>query len=70
MNGIQIEHILNLLEDKSPVDRLAIRREVTAYLQANMHEAVRALTANGEITIPTKHGDIRVTEADLNLIAA
>jgi hypothetical protein len=70
VNGIQIEHILNLIEDKSAYNREAIRREVTAYLKGNMARVVDSLAATGETVIPTSYGGMKLTKADLKLVAA
>lgn len=71
MNGVQIEHILHLLEEKS-VDRNRpmLRREVVAYLENHIAEVARRLVEVGEVTIPTSFGGIRLTMADLQLAAA
>lgn len=70
MNGIQIEHILNLIEEKSAFNRDAIRREVTAYLRDNMAAVVDTLATKGEAVIPTSYGGMKLTKADLDLVAA
>ncbi len=71
MNGVQIEHILNLLEEKSADrNRPMLRREVVTYLESHMAEVAGRLVESGEVTIPTSFGGIRLTKADLELVAA
>jgi hypothetical protein len=70
MNGIQIEHILNLIEDKTAFNREAIRREVATYLRTYMADVVNSLATSGEVIIPTTYGGMKLTKADLNLVAA
>lgn len=70
MNGIQIEHILNVVEDRSAYNRAAIRREVGDYLRANMGTVVADLSAHGKITIKTTYGDIDLSKADLESVTA
>jgi hypothetical protein len=70
MNGVQIEHILNLIEDKSAYNREGIRREVAAYLTTNMTVVVDSLADKGEAIIPTTYGGLKLTKADLDLVAA
>jgi hypothetical protein len=71
MNGVQIEHILYLLEEKSAAkNRPMLRREVVVYLEKHITEVARRLVEVGEVTIPTSFGGIRLTTADLELAAA
>jgi hypothetical protein len=70
MNGIQIENILNLIEDKSAFSRQAIRREVAVYLEMNMPIVVNNLATTGEFVIPTSYGGLKLTKADLDLVSA
>ena len=70
MNGIQIEHLLNIVDDKSASNRSLIRREAAEYLKQNMESIVRRLSDTGEALIPTSNGAIRLTVADLEQAAA
>ena len=70
MNGIQIEHILNLVEESSAFNRQFIRREVADYLRTNMQVVVDALATKGETVIPTSYGGIKLTTEDLDLAIA
>lgn len=70
MNGIQIEHILNVVEDRSAYNRAAIRREVGEYLRANIDTVVAALASSGKITIKTSYGDIDLTKTELESVTA
>lgn len=71
MNGIQIEHILNLIEDKAESNRYSIRREVTDYLKdkTHMRAVVQELAEKGQVAIPTTYGGIMLTTEDLKLAA-
>jgi hypothetical protein len=71
MNGIQIEHILNLIEDKAESNRYSIRREVTDYLknETNMRDVAKELAEKGQVVIPTTYGGITLTTEDLKLAA-
>ena len=71
MNGVQIEHILYLLEQKSAdKNRPMIRRELVEYLESHMDEVATRVANKGEMTIPTSLGGIKLTLADLELAAA
>jgi hypothetical protein len=70
MNGIQIEHILNLIEDKTAANRNIIRREVAEYLKLNMREVANAIALSGQVVIPTTYGGIKLTTEDLHLAVA
>ena len=70
MNGIQAEQILNLIEDKSAYNRETIRREVAIYLESKMATVVDSLASTGEAVIPTSYGELILTKADLDLVAA
>jgi hypothetical protein len=52
MNGIQIEHILRLIEEKSVTNRESIRREAAAYLREHMMTVLNSLAHTGETVIP------------------
>jgi hypothetical protein len=70
MNGIQIEHILNLIEDKTENNRHTIRREVAEYLKLHMQEVADGLASDGQVVIPTSYGSIRLRTEDLRLAVA
>jgi len=70
MNGIQIEHVLNVIEDKSASNRGTIRREAAVYLRDNIVDVVNNLASDGETIIPTSYGGLKLTKADLELVTA
>jgi hypothetical protein len=71
MGGIQIEHMLSLLDDKlTAKDRELMRTEVAVYINKNMDSVVSSLAEGGAAVIPTSNGNIRLTKADLELVAA
>ena len=69
MNGIQIEHILNVIEEKSDQNRAVVRQEIAAYLQEHMQDVAKDIAINGVALIPTTLGEIEITMKDLNLLA-
>ncbi len=67
MNGIQIEHILNVVEQKSAQNRLLVRREVLSFLAQNEALILDQLAKLGEVSIPTSYGSVKLTTEDLAL---
>jgi DNA topoisomerase VI subunit B len=71
MNGIQIQHVLSLLEEKSAYkNRILLRQELVKYLELHMDDVAKDLTTKGEATIPTSLGGIKLTTKDLEMVAA
>lgn len=71
MNGIQIQHVLSLLEEKSAYkNRILLREELVKYLELHMNDVAKDLATNGETTIPTSLGGIKLTTKDLEMVAA
>jgi hypothetical protein len=72
MTGLQVEHILNLIEEKTAASRHQIRRQVAAYLRDadNMRHVVQTLADEGEVEIPTDYGPIKLTKEELELAVA
>ncbi len=67
MNGIQIEHILDVVEQKSAQNRLLVRREVLSFLAQNEASILDQLAKLGEASIPTSYGSVKLTTEDLAL---
>ncbi len=70
MNGLQIEHILDLIEQKSRQNRPLVRREISGYLRGHEEVILDQLAKYGEASIPTTFGSIKLTTEDLALAAA
>lgn len=70
MNGIQIEHLLNLIEDQASSSRPYVRRELAEFINDHKAEIVEELARYGETSIPTSYGAIRLTREDLTLAVA
>ncbi|WP_158821067.1 hypothetical protein [Granulicella sp. S156] len=69
MNGIQIEHILNVIEEKSDQNRAVVRQEIAIYLREHMQDVANDIASKGVARIPTTLGEIEITMKDLNLLA-
>lgn len=70
MNGIQIEHVLNLIDDNIVRNRQQIRHEVLSYLEQHPDDIAKKLAEDGQILIPTSYGKIKLTTEDLKMVAA
>ena len=70
MNGLQIEHILDLIEQNSARNRPLLRQEISGYLVENEETILTQLARFGEASIPTTFGSIKLTRDDLALVAA
>jgi len=65
MGGLQIEHLLNLMEANSAFDADKARHDVLDYLNGHMAIVVAQLEEKGEAVIQTPSGTFRLTTEDL-----
>lgn len=70
MDSTQIDHLLNLIEEKSASQRIAARHEAAVYIQRHMSDIAERLEKKGSVTIPTSYGDVTLTAEDVGLTVA
>ena len=70
MDSTQIDHLLNLIEEKGASQRVAARDEAAIYIRLHMNEVADQLESRGSALIPTSYGDVVLTSEDVGLTAA
>jgi hypothetical protein len=65
MNGLQIEHLLNLMEENAPFDQEKARGELAEYLTNHTADVAADLQKHGEAVIRTPSGTFWLTKEDL-----
>lgn len=65
MNGIQIEHLLDLIDSNIQASMELVRPQILKYLTDNGDELARQIAEKGFGEIPTSAGVVRVTQEDL-----
>jgi len=70
MNSTQIDHLLNLIEEKSTANSSEAWHEAAVYIQNHMDEVADELQTRGMVSIPTKFGEVNLSSADLGMAAA
>jgi len=62
---LQIENLLKLMEESSPLDKDQARREIASYLTSHIADVAKELEEKGETVIRTSSGSFRLTKDDL-----
>jgi hypothetical protein len=65
MNGIQIEHVLGLIDSNIHVNMESVRSEILEYLTVNGDTLAQQISERGYAVIPTRVGEVRVSQEDL-----
>lgn len=65
MNGIQIEHLLDLIDSNINASMELVRPQIIAYLTEHGDDLARQIAENGFGVIPTSAGEVKVTQEDL-----
>lgn len=68
MNATQIDHLLDLIEQKDT--RAAAQQEAISYIRLNMAKVAKDLETSGVAVISTAFGPVEVTASEAGLIAA
>jgi len=70
MNGIQIEHALDLIDDNLRSNMELVRPEVLDYLENHGNDLAKQISQRGYGIIPTQSGEVRITREDLEAVYA
>jgi len=65
MNGIQIEHLLSLIDCSIDANMLSLHGEVLNYLKEHRDDLAREILENGYGKIQTRIGPVRISKEDL-----
>ena len=70
MNGIQIEHVLDLIDCNIHTNMESLRGEILQYLLEHGDALAREISEKGYGEIPTHLGPIRISKEDVDAVAA
>lgn len=65
MSGLEIQHVLDLIESSIHANMDSVRDEILHYLQENSDQLAAEVLKNGYAIIPTHLGPVRISEDDL-----
>ncbi len=65
MNGKQIEHVLDLIDNNINSNMESVRAEMLAYLRGHMDQLAREIAQRGYGEIPTHIGTVTISREDV-----
>jgi hypothetical protein len=65
MNGIQIEHLLSLIDGNIQTSMQWVRPDIVDYLSKHSDDLAQEIAHNGYGVIPTRAGEVKVSREDL-----
>jgi hypothetical protein len=66
MNAAEIENVLQLIDENIALTR----DEAVEYIREHRNEVARAIAEHGTASIPTTAGELSLSKADLEAVAA
>ncbi len=70
MSGVEIEHMLKIIDANVDLNRLALQKEVLQYIREHEVDVLTQLESNGEASIPTSKGSVTIPMDVLKLATA
>lgn len=68
MSGIEIEHVLSLIDESISSNKAEVRRDILNYLQTHGNELAHEIVEKGHGYIPTRLGQIRISQKDIESV--
>jgi len=65
MNGLEIQHVLDLIDCSIHANMVSVRGEIVKYLEEHGDELAAEVAKNGFGFIPTQLGPVKISQADL-----
>lgn len=65
MNGMQIDHLLGLIDANVDASMKTLRPEIVAYLSENIDKVADQIEQDGTAEIPTRYGTVTISREDV-----
>jgi len=70
MSGTEVAGLIGSIDLSIAENKQRLENEVASYIGENQDSVVAEIAKNGFVTVPTSAGDIKITEQQLETVAA
>jgi hypothetical protein len=70
MSGTEVAGLIESIDLSIADNKKRVESEVASYIEENQDSVVAEIAEHGFVTIPTSTGDVKITEEQLEAVAA